>query len=308
MGSVFLDAMFFAGGRSVPLAMDLVLGYILTSNKPDTWLRWHMAQAVPLLDAQEYYGILDSEKVFWKSTFNKQKLGKVRWEIRKWKKGRKGQGRQLQTSAKESIKGVDFKKEENIRSLMMEAMRFHPVVTTVPYWITSGTSTGQGRWEHEAVCIDRALADPAVFQDPDTFMLNRPGQGSTDDPMISKESASFFYASGVRLYNTRAPLKCSSFFSLTCVLFFIFWWFSWPAMLHMLLSSSAGVIHLQLNCLGRVCLHWWQDWPSILSLLPSKRLEHQHDCGLCSGISCSRALEGGWWQHRFWLLWHPPWI
>ena len=200
MGSVFLDAMFFAGGRSVPLAMDLVLGYILTSNKPDTWLqRWHMAQAVPLLDAQEYYGILDSEKVFWKLTFNKQKLGKVRWEIRKWKKGRKGQGRQLQTSAKESIKGVDFKKEENIRSLMMEAMRFHPVVTTVPYWITSGTSTGQGRWEHEAVCIDRALADPAVFQDPDTFMLNRPGQGSTDDPMISKESASFFYTSGVRL-------------------------------------------------------------------------------------------------------------
>lgn len=128
---------------------------------------------------------------------------------------RKGQGRQqLQTSAKESIKGVDFKKEENIRSLMMEAMRFHPVVTTVPYWITSsGTSTGQGRWEHEAVCIDRALADPAVFQDPDTFMLNRPGQGSTDDPMISKESAPFFYASGVSFYNTRAPLKCSSFFS-----------------------------------------------------------------------------------------------
>jgi len=124
MGSVFLDAMFFAGGRSVPLAMDLVLGYILTSNKP------------------------------------------------------------------ESIKGVDFKKEENIRSLMMEAMRFHPVVTTVPYWITSsGTSTGQGRWEHEAVCIDRALADPAVFQDPDTFMLNRPGQGSTDESSTSNSIA-----------------------------------------------------------------------------------------------------------------------
>ena len=202
MGSVFLDAMFFAGGRSVPLAMDLVLGYILTSNKPDTWLqRWHMAQAVPLLDAQEYHGILDSEKR--KSTFNKQKLGK----------GRKGQGRQLQTSAKESIKGVDFKKEENIRSLMMEAMRFHPVVTTVPYWITSGTSTGQGRWEHEAVCIDRALADPAVFQDPDTFMLNRPGQGSTDDPDFKRKSIIFLYFWRQTL-KTRAPLKCSSFFSL----------------------------------------------------------------------------------------------
>ena len=39
LGSTFLDAMLFAGGRSVPLAMDLVLGYILTTNKPEPWLR-----------------------------------------------------------------------------------------------------------------------------------------------------------------------------------------------------------------------------------------------------------------------------
>lgn len=38
MGSMFLDAMLFAGGRSVPLSMDLVLGYILTRNKPESWL------------------------------------------------------------------------------------------------------------------------------------------------------------------------------------------------------------------------------------------------------------------------------
>lgn len=124
MGSMFLDAMLFAGGRSVPLSMDLVLGYILTRNKP------------------------------------------------------------------ESCVGVDFKKEENIRSLLMEAMRLHPVVTTVPYWVKGDdTSTGQGTWEHEAVWIDRALADPSVFPEPDAFLLNRPGQGSTDESSTSNSIA-----------------------------------------------------------------------------------------------------------------------
>ena len=37
VASGFLDAMMFAGGRSVPLAIDLVMGYILTKNKPATW-------------------------------------------------------------------------------------------------------------------------------------------------------------------------------------------------------------------------------------------------------------------------------
>ena len=89
-------------------------------------------------------------------------------------------------ATKESCVGVDFKMEENIRSLLMEAMRLHPVVTTVPYWVKGdeSTSTGQGTWEHEAVCIDRALADPAVFPEPDAFLLNRPGQGSTDESWI----------------------------------------------------------------------------------------------------------------------------
>ena len=96
---------------------------------------------------------------------------------------------------KESLAGVDFKKEENIRSLMMEAMRFHPVVTTVPYWVKSdGTSTGQGTWEHEAVCIDRALADPAVFPNPNTFLLNRPGQCSTDDSTTENNTVFVLHA------------------------------------------------------------------------------------------------------------------
>ena len=55
----------------------------------------------------------------------------------------------------ESILGVDFKQEENVRRLMMEAMRFHPLVTTLPYWVKSpDTATGQGKWEPEAVCIE----------------------------------------------------------------------------------------------------------------------------------------------------------
>ncbi|CAK9102624.1 unnamed protein product [Durusdinium trenchii] len=115
LSSVFLDAVMFAGGRSVPVSIDLVMGYILTKNKP------------------------------------------------------------------ESILGVDFKQEENVRRLMMEAMRFHPLVTTLPYWVKSpDTATGQGKWEPEAVCIDRALADPSIFEDPDIFKLDRPGQGSTE--------------------------------------------------------------------------------------------------------------------------------
>lgn len=86
-------------------------------------------------------------------------------------------------ATKESCVGVDFTTEENIRSLLMEAMRFHPLVSTLPYWVKGEeTSTGQGTWQHEAVCIDRALADPAVFPEPEVFLLNRPGQGSTDEP------------------------------------------------------------------------------------------------------------------------------
>eukprot|EP00437_Effrenium_voratum_P068539 CAMPEP_0181509968 /NCGR_PEP_ID=MMETSP1110-20121109/60634_1 /TAXON_ID=174948 /ORGANISM="Symbiodinium sp., Strain CCMP421" /LENGTH=433 /DNA_ID=CAMNT_0023639575 /DNA_START=313 /DNA_END=1611 /DNA_ORIENTATION=+ len=124
LSSSFLDAMMFAGGRSVPLAIDLVMGYILTINKP------------------------------------------------------------------ECIKNVDFTKEDNVRSLLMETMRYHPVVTTLPYWAkSSDTATGQGKWEHEAVCIDRALADPSVFDDPDTFKLNRPGQKGTEDHATSNSIA-----------------------------------------------------------------------------------------------------------------------
>ena len=58
---------------------------------------------------------------------------------------------------KECIKGIDFTKESNILLLLMETMRYHPVVTTVPYWVKkTSTSTGHG-WEHEAVCIDAHL-------------------------------------------------------------------------------------------------------------------------------------------------------
>eukprot|EP00913_Durusdinium_trenchii_P022590 g21214.t1 len=37
LSSVFLDAVMFAGGRSVPVSIDLVMGYILTKNKPERW-------------------------------------------------------------------------------------------------------------------------------------------------------------------------------------------------------------------------------------------------------------------------------
>mmetsp|Transcript_10352 Transcript_10352/g.11357 ORF Transcript_10352/g.11357 Transcript_10352/m.11357 type:complete len:139 (+) Transcript_10352:69-485(+) len=71
----------------------------------------------------------------------------------------------------------------------MECMRFHPVVTTLPYWIKQDVTTGQGSWQHEAVCIDRALADPAVFPDPEVFKLNRPGQDSRDESSSSNSIA-----------------------------------------------------------------------------------------------------------------------
>lgn len=106
LASTFLDAMLQAGGRSVPLAIDLVLGYMLSSNRP---------------------ACLD---------------------------------------------GVDFTQEANIRSLMMEAMRYHPPVTVLPTWV-QGTEQDDPEWKHELICLDRALADPQVFPDPDEFILNR---------------------------------------------------------------------------------------------------------------------------------------
>merc|ERR1712204_165358 len=37
--------------------------------------------------------------------------------------------------------------------------------------ITDEVSTG---WQHELICLDRALADPEVFEDPDEFKIDRP--------------------------------------------------------------------------------------------------------------------------------------
>lgn len=105
VASTFLDAMLQAGGRSVPLAIDIVLGYILTKNQPADLI------------------------------------------------------------------GVDFRNETNIRALMFEAMRYHPVVTTLPFW---STEDGGHTWLHEAIGLGPALADPKIWPEPDTFKLDRP--------------------------------------------------------------------------------------------------------------------------------------
>jgi len=105
VASAYLDAILQAGGRSVPLAIDVVLGYILSKNKPA------------------------------------------------------------------DLVGVDFTKEANIRSLLFEAMRYHPVVTTLPIWTTKD---GGATWLHEAIGIGPALADPKVWPEPDEFRLDRP--------------------------------------------------------------------------------------------------------------------------------------
>merc|ERR1712129_380564 len=51
-------------------------------------------------------------------------------------------------------------------------MRFHPPVTVLPTWIR-GEGSGAEAWRHELICLDRALADPSVFSDPDTFNIHR---------------------------------------------------------------------------------------------------------------------------------------
>merc|ERR1711879_561160 len=79
-------------------------------------------------------------------------------------------GYTLSNKRQPCLDGVDFTQEGNIRSLMMEAMRYHPPVTVLPTWVKDESNT----WQHELICLDRALADPAVFPEPDTFMLNRP--------------------------------------------------------------------------------------------------------------------------------------
>jgi hypothetical protein len=107
LGSSFLDTFLQAGGRSVPLSVDLTLGYILSKNRP------------------------------------------------------------------ECLNGMDFEKSaENIRMLMMECMRYHPLVTVLPTWVKN-TEDDTCEWKHELICLDRALADPDVFPEPNEFNLQR---------------------------------------------------------------------------------------------------------------------------------------
>merc|ERR1711957_586538 len=44
-------------------------------------------------------------------------------------------------------------------------------------------------WKHELICLDRALADPEVFPDPDEFNLDR-------DPRCSMAWGDFAYVDG----------------------------------------------------------------------------------------------------------------
>merc|ERR1740121_1558209 len=50
-------------------------------------------------------------------------------------------------------------------------MRYHPPVTVLPTWVQEGDD--ESEWKHELICLDRACADPDVFQDPDEFILHR---------------------------------------------------------------------------------------------------------------------------------------
>lgn len=111
LASAHLDAMLQAGGRSVPLAIDLVAGYMLSSNKPAS-------------------------------------LEEVNWES-----------------------------PDDIRSVMLEAMRFHPPVTTLPFWVRNGDDA-ETEWSHELICLDRALADPSIFPEPDEFKFRRENEDS----------------------------------------------------------------------------------------------------------------------------------
>lgn len=108
LGSCFLDTFLQAGGRSVPLAIDLVLGYSLSKNKPVC------------------------------------------------------------------LQGRDLSNPEILRKMTFECMRYHPPVTVIPTWVRTGMEEEDGcEWKHQLICLDRGLADPAVFRDPDDFIVDR---------------------------------------------------------------------------------------------------------------------------------------
>merc|ERR1719343_1304428 len=80
----------------------------------------------------------------------------------------------LSTNRPPCLQGMDFTRAENIRTLMLEAMRYPPPVTVLPVWARENAQAQD--WQHELICLDRALADPEVFDEPDEFKIDRPNK------------------------------------------------------------------------------------------------------------------------------------
>eukprot|EP00929_Paragymnodinium_shiwhaense_P082734 TRINITY_DN4374_c0_g1_i1.p1 TRINITY_DN4374_c0_g1~~TRINITY_DN4374_c0_g1_i1.p1 ORF type:complete len:556 (-),score=124.10 TRINITY_DN4374_c0_g1_i1:381-2048(-) len=125
LASVVADVMVTAAVPSVPLAIDIMLGYILMKDKPA------------------------------------------------------------------ALKKVDFTKESTLHTMLMEAMRMHAPVTTLPTWVTHDDGK---TWEHDTINLDRAMADESVFPEPDVFKMDRhnghlSGMAWADDAIVHNDTA-----------------------------------------------------------------------------------------------------------------------
>jgi len=169
LASAFLDTMTQAGGRSVPLAIDLTLGRILSKSKP------------PCLRGVNFKEPDNIRMLMMENMrFHPPVTVLPTWVLKKESRTYRVISKAHVFASVDSWDTIGEKEqgEEVLVTGLPKAANGYVMVPIAPEGAMdkgalAAKEEDDPEWKHELICLDRACADPEVFPEPDEFRLDR---------------------------------------------------------------------------------------------------------------------------------------